>query len=66
MIQSINLSNSYMVPFGLGSALIKCKLITLTQAGAGVGDLEGENIVKGSVAVCKYIWKNYFGIFNMK
>lgn len=35
MIQSINLSNSYMVPFGPGSALIKCRLITLTQTGAG-------------------------------
>lgn len=35
MIQFINLSNSYMVPFGPGSALIKCKLIILTQTGAG-------------------------------
>lgn len=34
MIHSINLSNSYMVPFGPGSALIKCRLITLTQMGA--------------------------------
>lgn len=34
MIQSINLSNSYTVPFGPGSALIKCRLITLTQMGA--------------------------------
>lgn len=33
MIQSINLSNSYTVPFGPGSALIKCRLITLTQMG---------------------------------
>lgn len=35
MIQSINLSNSYMVPFGPGSTLIKRRLITLTQTGAG-------------------------------
>lgn len=34
MIHSINLSNSYMVPFGPGSALVKCRLIALTQMGA--------------------------------
>lgn len=34
MIQSINLSNSYTVPFGPGSALIQCRLIALTQMGA--------------------------------
>lgn len=34
MIQSINISNSYMAPFGPGSALIKCRFITLTQPGA--------------------------------
>lgn len=33
MIQSINLSNSYTVPFGPGSALIKCRLIIVTQMG---------------------------------
>lgn len=52
MIPSINLSNSYMVPFGSGSALTKCRLITLTQTGAG-----WRNIFKDSATVQGYLKK---------
>lgn len=59
MIHSINLSNSYMVPFGPGSALIKCRLITLTQMGA-------RGTYSRAVPLFASTLKNYFGILNLK